>query len=362
MFNTLPPTPRHSWETPNRNTPADISLAGAQKREQDGIAAHNQLPQDTWTPGPGALLVEANKPDATLAVIDGYGMTPDGQVDHGEMTSALAVQASGLGESNLLRVDTSGGELPAITATNVGDQVDQFIESSYVSFTEMTTQAIGEIHENHPNITTISQSQGISGPKIVEGLASQAASNPELGLKLANELGQPGPVDWTQPVPQTMIAERVQDTLAASPEVAGALTSLQEQLASHPEVAYFESAGNDGVTQDRLLQAGFRFDDVWNGSPQSTSPLTQSVGAAIPLGGGAIPTVYSQQSHNDIAFNGQPNLTLDGQPLPPVQGTSYAAPQAAGLYNASPQAYERLRLQALPSLESENTLGAGLVY
>jgi len=363
---------------PNLSSPApDIHLGEAQQREQDALAAHTQNPQDTWTTGPAGLLLEANKPDATLAVIDTFGTAPNQKVDHGEITSALAMQASGLGESNLLRVDDSFSPFKPVTAQNFGDGLDQFIESRYAGFTHNTTAALKEIHENYPQINTISQSQGLSGPKLTGDIARHAQNDPNYALQLGQELGHPGPLDWNKPAPQRLIAERVQDTLAASPEVAGELTALRQELADHPEVAYFNSAGNDGQTQDLLSQAGFRFDPAWNGSPQSTSPLTQSVAAAMPIGPDAYPTTYSQRTLNDIAFDGRARVTVDGQPLcesatarpapllpwcAPFQGTSFAAPLAAGTYNADPQAYERLRMQALPPVEGATVLGTGMLH
>ena len=43
------------------------------------------------------------------------------------------------------------------------------------------------------------------------------------------------------------------------------------------------------------------------------------------------------------------------------EGNSFAAPRAAGTDNANPQAYERLRLQALPLLPGVDSLGPGLI-
>lgn len=383
MFNPLMMTPLGKPAClasclPNLNSPTpDIHLGDALQRENDALAALNQTPQDTWTPGPQGLLLEANKPDATMAVIDTFGIGPDLRVDHGEITSALAMQASGLGESNLLRVDTGGFPRKPVTGQSFGEGLDQFVENRYAGFTHNTTLALQEIHDNYPEINTISQSQGVSGPRLTNDVAQIALGDPRYALQLGQELGHPGPVDWAKPAPQRLIAERVQDTLAASPLVATELTSLREELASHPEVAYFNSAGNDGRTQDLLLQAGFQFDPAWNGNPQSNSPLTQSVAAALPVGPGSIPTLYSQRTDNSIAFDGRARVTVDGQPLcdstsprpaplqpwcAPMEGTSFAAPLAAGSYNADPQAYQRLLLQALPSMPGVDSLGTGLLH
>ena len=359
---------------PNLNSATpDIHLADAQKREKDARAAHHRDPQDTWVTGPEGLLLEAHKPDATLAVIDTYGVSRDQKVQHGEITSALAVQASGRQESNLLRVDNGGVKFPP----NKADSVDQYIETRYLGFTHATTTALQEIHDKYPKINTISLSQGLSGPRLTADLARRALKDPDYALKLAKELGHPGPIDWNQPASQKLIAERVQSTLEKSPKVATELLALRQELADHPKVAFFTSAGNDGETQGLLRRANFRFDPAWDGTPQGTSPLTQSVAAANLQGLGAGPTLYSQRTQNSIAFDGKARVTVDGRPLcelstdrpapllpwcAPLQGTSFAAPRAAGTYNADPIAYQKLRLQALPSVEADNTLGAGLLH
>lgn len=355
----------------------DISLADAQQREDDSLAAYYQAPQDTWVPGPQGLLVEANKPDATLAVIDGFGIGLDGQVEHGEITSALAMQASGTGESNLLRVDNGGVIYNPPPGTNFGDGLDQFIESRYAGVTHSTTVALQEIHDSYPQVNTISQSQGTSGPRLTGELAQNAQDNPAFALRLAQDLGHPGPLDFSNPLPQRLIAERVQDTLAASPQVAAELAALKEELADHPEVAFFNSAGNDGPTQDILRQAGFQFDPTWNGNPQSNSPQTQSIAAGRPNGLGSEATGYTQRTVNSVAFDGMAQVNVDGQPLcysltprpapqlpecTPQWGTSYAAPLAAGTYNSDPAAYQRLLMQALPPLPGQDILGVGFLH
>ncbi|MBN9415205.1 hypothetical protein ABS71_02390 [bacterium SCN 62-11] len=358
---------------PNLSSTPDIHLADAQKRQKDALAAHNQTAQQTWEKGPEGLLLEAHKPEATLAVIDTFGVSSEQNVHHGEITAALALQASGRNESNLLRVDNGGVKFP----TRKSDRLDEYIENRYTGFTHATTLALQEVHQKHPKINTISLSQGISGPRLTADLARRALKDPDYALKLAKDLGHPGPVDWNQPASQKLIAERVQSTLEKSPKVASELTALRQELADHPKVAFFSSAGNDGETQALLRQADFRFDPAWDGTPQSTSPLTQSVAAANLQGLGATPTLYSQHTPNSIAFDGKAKVTVDGRPLcevstdrpapflpwcAPHQGTSFSTPRAAGLYNADPVAYEKLRLQALPSVEGENTLGVGLLH
>ena len=363
---------------PNMNSPRpNIPLADAQQRHEDALAASYQSPQDTWVAGPQGLLVEANKPDATLAVIDSFGIGPDGQVSHGEITSALAMQASGTGESNVLRVDNGGVTYNSPLAANFGDGLDQFIESRYAAVTHSTTVALQEIHDKYPQVNTISQSQGTSGPRLTADLARIAQNNQGYALQLGKELDHPGPLDWSKPAPQRFIAERVQDTLAASPQVASELTSLKQELADHPDVAYFNSAGNDGQTQDLLRQAGFQFDPTWNGNAQSNSPQTQSIAAGKPLGSGSVATGYSQRTVNSVAFDGRAQVKVDGQPLcqsftarpapqlpecNPQWGTSFSAPLAAGTYNSEPLAYQRLLMQAMPPLPGQDILGIGFLH
>lgn len=381
---SIPPA-ASAWAASPRDS-VDISGEEAEQRALDRFVVFmgRGTEQTSWDSGPDGLLFEANKPEATLAVIDGFGVQMDPgtgavQPEHGEMTAALAMAASGKGEENLLRIDDS--------LSFGGDQgphsLEEVITSNYVRLTETTREALREIREHHPQVNTVVQSEGLNGPSITHHLLQVAQSNPGRGVSLAHELGLPTPVNWGSPGVQRVLAEHVQDTLASSTEVADARQALQDELGrSQGKFRYFNSAGNDGELQRQLESAGFTFDPSWAGNSQTVSPLTQSVAAAEPgigLNGqivGAVPSFYSQDTNNSIAFSGVANVTMDRQPVcqstlaqsiprRPLcgvyYGTSFAAPRAAGTYNRDPQTYDRLRLHALPPVAGTDTLGTGLL-
>ncbi|MBS2037951.1 hypothetical protein JST97_23395 [bacterium] len=369
------------------SAPAQVSSQEMIEREQDSVSIRKGQGEGhgSWTLGPGGNLFEAGKPDATLAVIDQYGIrfnpgTGHLAPDHGELVAALALQASGKGEDNLLRVDNATGTLrprQSLDSKNFGEQLDQGVAQRYANSANNLVEVLGEIYQHHPNITTITQSQGQNGPQLTEELVRVAQSDPAFGSRPASEVQLPEGVAWASPQALKLVAERVQRSLNSSPEVASALDRLHETLDSHPQVAYFNSAGNSGQTQRALEQVGFRFDPRWEGNFQTVSSRTHSIAAAYPARNGtATPAVYSQMGDQSVAFIGEAKVLLDGQPVcerevpaavprrpycVPFVGTSFAAPKAAGLYDADPIQYERLRLHSLPPGQGVDNLGVGLI-
>jgi len=362
-----------------------VQIDGDAARQREAELAPGQPLGPNWRATPGGLRFETDKPAATMAVIDGYGVTPDNQPDHGEITSALALRASGQGESNLLRVDTTGtpqisilSMLGTIDPNNFGATLDRSMAGIYAQQAATTTEALREIRLQHPSITTVSQSQGINGPSLTEALLNAAAGVPPFSAKLARELGLPESVDWTSPQAQLAVAQRVQGALSASPEAAQAQRNLGlEVQRSEGQFQYFNSAGNSGALQERLAAQGFQFDPQWSGNAPSGQPGVETVGAGRQIGPAlAVPAPYSQTTAATISANGTTGVTMDGREvcsavLPflaprlegclPYQGTSYAAPRAAGLFNADPIAFQRLRQHALPNLENGPELGAGML-
>lgn len=91
--------------------------------------------------------------------------------------------------------------------------------------------------------------------------------------------------------------------------------------------------------QDQLSEAGFQFDDVWNGNAQANSPHTQSVVAAFATPDGSQPTFHSQRTDNDVWMD---RLSAKPPTVASANPGVRPAPLAAGTYNANSQAYRRL--------------------
>lgn len=362
---------------PSPTTPDTVTLDGdaIRRREQELnlLSAGGQI-NPGWATVAGGLRVETHKPNATLAVIDGFGIELNPSTwrigpAHGEITSALALQASGSGESNLLRIDTGGLSFPPIDSTlPFGQNIDRFVTGAYTTTAQSTTDALREIRLNHPSITTVNQSEGMSGPSLVSLLAGQAGRDPEFAARLRNELGLPGDTNLQSPEAMVALANRVQHSLQNSPDVNRVQRNLDAELQrSQGHFTYVNSAGNSGQVQAFLADHGFTFDARFAGNAPAQNPLTQTVAATTTrttLGGETtLPAVYSQQIPSDWHADGevrpymdgfqvcgsiQPSLIPSAQACTPYEGTSFAAPRIAGELNADSLAFQRLMQQALP--------------
>lgn len=311
--------------------------------------------------------VEANKPDATVAVIDGFGT---GSGLHGESTSAMARTASGGNERNILRVerhiDLSAPSLSSIPAEGFGGGLDRYLQRSYTGFADSTRQTLENIRTHQPRVRDVSHSEGVNAPALSREVLTRAQEDPAFARNLARELGMPeSTTNWLgNPQAEVAVARRVQQGLASSPEVAASQDRLHAEIAEgRGSYTYFNSAGNDGDLQRRLASQGFAFEPRWAGNVQSLSPGTRSVAAGematAPDGTvRSVPAPYSQATPNSVAFPGANTATTGGWPIGD-RGTSYATPLAAGVHNRNPRGYERLLRNAVPPVD--NTLGAGLV-
>lgn len=362
-FLTPPPPPLNLLED-------RVHLDGDAIRQRDQqlqVGVDIYQPNPAWQSLPGGLRVQNGRPEATMAIIDGFGLQPSGQPAHGEGVAALAERASGQGESNLLRLDVGGvpsewaANFRSIHSENFSSDLDRLISRFYVGGANVATQGLREIREHHPNIRTVNQSMGVNGPSILANLAETSESFEPLRKDLARELGLPEDTHFnlTNPKALAALARRVQSGLQKSPEVAEARQKLEEELErGRGQYTYFNSAGNHGMYQMVLQREGFQFDREFRGNAPSNSPATQTVGAVGP--GGV--QIYSQQVPYNAVSNDRIRFEMDGQELCgeinpylipqreaclPHSGTSYAAPAVAGQHNRE-QALRRLQQQALP--------------
>ena len=315
--------------------------------------------------GRSDMRVEANKPNASMAVIDGFGMPGL----HGESTSAMARSASGGNDANILRVERPSGPatptLGSIPSEGFGTGLDGYLRNRYTSFADTTRQTLENIRTNQPRIRDVSQSEGVNAPALTREALIQAQNDPAFARNLARELGLPESTStWLgNPQAELAMARRVQRGLSSSPEVAASQDRLAQEIErGRGQYTYFNSAGNDGEIQQRLAGQGFTFEPRWAGNVQSTSGATRSVGAAIPdrtpVGSVARSTNYSQRSQASVAMPGENLATFLGRQLI-GDGTSFATPLAAGIHNRNPRAYERMLRNGPPPLD--NNLGAGLL-
>lgn len=357
---------------PQLSLPEDrVSLDGDAIRQRDRelqVGVDIYQPNPAWQSLPGGLRVQNGHPQATMAIIDSFGLQGPGQTPaHGEGVAALAERASGQGEANLLRLDV--GAIPdewaanfrSINRENFSSDLDRLISRFYVGGANVATQGLREIREHHPNIRTVNQSMGVNGPSILASLAETSERFEPLRQDLARELGLPEGTHFNLNNPQALaaLARRVQSGLQKSPEVAEARHKLEDELErGRGQYTYFNSAGNHGMYQTALQRTGFQFDPEFQGNAPSNSPATQTVGAVGP--GGV--QFYSQHVPYSTVGNDRIRFEMDGQELCgeinpylipqreaclPHSGTSYAAPAAAGLHNRE-QALRRLHQQALP--------------
>ncbi|MFN8610063.1 MAG: hypothetical protein U0931_21150 [Vulcanimicrobiota bacterium] len=370
------PLPFMAPARPSIHLPEDVvTLDGDSIRQRDrelqvGLDIYQANP--AWQSLPGGLRVQNGHPEATLAIIDLFGMQGPGNTPaHGEGVAALAQRASGQGEENILRLDV--GAVPSewavnfatINRENFSSDLDRLISRFYIGGATVATQGLREIREHHPNIRTVNQSMGVNGPSILANLAESSERFEPLRQDLCRELGLPAGTHFNLNNPEALaaLARRVQSGLQKSPEVAEARRNLQEELErGRGQYTYFNSAGNHGIYQTVLAQAGFQFDREFQGNAPSNSPATQTVGAVGPFG----VQPYSQNVPYAAVNNDQVRFELDGLQLCgqinpllipqreaclPHSGTSYAAPTVAGLHNRE-QALRRLRQQALPVSEA----------
>lgn len=311
--------------------------------------------------------VEANKPNATMAIIDGFG---PGAGFHGESTSAMARAASGGNEENVLRLsrsfNPSAPSLSRLPSEGFGAGLDHYMQRTYIDFSNSTRESLQNIRTHQPRIRDVSHSQGVNGPGLTQELLSQAESDPAFARNLARELGLPeSTTNWVgNPQAELAAARRVQRGLSGSQQV----QSAQEQLAAEIErgrgsYTYFNSAGNDGRIQRRLAAQGFQFEPRWAGNVQAASGATRSVAAADmrpgPLGAEGVSAPYTQVRPNSVAAAGANRATLGGELFLGQQGTSFATPFVAGTHNRNPRGYERMLRSTIPSMD--NNLGAGMV-
>lgn len=374
--------------------PIDSVEISAQAARERGLAKNGMIPQSqVWDRGPSGLLYEKDKPNATVAVLDTFGlsMIPGGAgigPAHGEVTSAIAVQSAGGNEEAILRVEVAGQASPltAPSPKEPSQQLDHMITNIYTSFADKTSEALKEIHSTRPSITTVSHSAGINAPQLSEDLWMMAHEQPEFASFLGKALGLPSDTDWSKPESALAIAERVQKTLANSSEVAASTERLEETLEGlEGKVRYFNSAGNGGQFQQMLSGQGFSFDAKWSGNGQNQSDLTETIASGIPCVSTKAPeklqacsAPYSQQTVADAAAPGGVLVTMDGIPMPsqildpdgpngpakPVPiflhtGTSNAVAVAAGLHGLNPKQYETLKANALEPVA--DNLGTGLL-
>ncbi|MFN8608709.1 MAG: hypothetical protein U0931_14325 [Vulcanimicrobiota bacterium] len=324
------------------------------------------LPQDVWTPTHSHLLVEKGKPEATMAVLDHFGLDPNRpglNPGHGEIVASIAMNEAGKGDGNIVRIDdrkVTAAPFPLANSKQFGKELRQFISTSYVQPAEAATASLKEVKARHPHVNTMVQSQGITPSGITEQLAGKALENQAFGDQLAKAVGLCPGVDWTNPDQQVALAKHVQKTLKGSPQAQKAVKELQAQLADG-KVKYFNSAGNDGLFQDHLARHGFKFDPELSGNIQGRARGTETVGATTIGPAGAMqqemPAPYSQRTQAvTLETNGDAHMSvwarmLDGMPVPmgsyDGDGTSFAAPGAAGRYNQNPKAFENLRRNSI---------------
>jgi hypothetical protein len=351
----------------------DINSQTADLRGKNADLANLNKPNPSWQRFGKALLVEPNKPKATLAVIDTYGLEHDGSPAHGEITSKLALQTAHKGEQELLRIDNSRSELPEVPdpkSKNFGRQLDRFIGEAYAGFTQETTAELREIAKNHPTVKTVSHSQVTSAPTLTQALWNLGAQDPELAKATMKELGLSQSTQWLSKETLAALAGRVEQSLDSSKQVSTALDGLRNQVQSMKDVNYFAAAGNSGEFQDILKQSGYTFKDKWSATAQYQAPGSLIVGSAKAGPKGAIGENYSQKSSVDLAGDGTVAVKLDGKQVcantnngncEPYMGTSFATPRLAGTNARDPLAFQKLMNQALPPMAGVRNLGIGLV-
>lgn len=378
-FPPLPRPPHPGLSTlPQQVDVVEIQHQPLDERAWAKAAVRHGLDQPTWQVTDSGLLLEQGKPQAKIAVMDTYGYgTQMWEAGHGELTSAVALRSSGLGEEDLLRVDNSLQQFPNLPdpkADNYGQALDSFLVDKYAGFAHTTADNIETIHRTHPSVTTISHSQGVSASDLTQELYEAALQDPTTAQALGRHLGLPeGSFSAEERSPQAAIAIAgyVQDTLRNSPEVdrlQGTLSNLDGK------VRYFASAGNGGDFQEFLRAGGFEFEPRFQGTLQNEVPLTETIGAARPLLSPsgermAVPESYSQRTQVDASALGSMLYRFDPdgpreqwQPyLARTEGTSISTPVASATHAASPQNYENAKKHALPPLGQNTEMGAGML-
>lgn len=355
-----------------------VSLDGAAVRRRESELEQTSGPeQSPWRLTDRGLKIESNKPEASFAVVDVFGTQANGRPDHGEVTSAVAVKAGQLDEQDLLRVDTQTMTLRAQALLPreddprpFGEKLDEVVTSLYTTGAEATTEAMQEIREHHPSISTVSQSQGLSAPKITE-IILNLGNSPQFAEDLRSELRLPPDTPLRQPEALVALAGRVQATLASSAAVKESRQSLNAELdLARGQRTYYQSAGNDGEIQGDLAKAGFQFDPEWVLAPASNHPNTITVGAGTAAGDLAEPTKYTQRAEVDFAMKATTLVRMDGQdvcsqpvgPCKPFEGSSFSTPLASGWLQNNPENVEKLPPeQILRPQPGSLGLGLGLI-
>lgn len=143
----------------------DIRSEDVVKRDLDRLRAYSNQVQQTWKKGEGGLLYERNKPEATVAVLDNHGIEFNQghpEVQHGELTSGLAGQATGKGERGVMRVDDTGSTrqpMPDPKSPTFDSDLKKSLVDNYLGPMKDATSALKELQAKHPNIKALSQSR-----------------------------------------------------------------------------------------------------------------------------------------------------------------------------------------------------------
>lgn len=216
---TLPPLPQDT-----------VVLGSVESRpENDLRLLAKGKAQNTWTSTPQGLLVEKNKPDATLVVLDQFysNETTEGRriPAHGAIDVALMRQSSGTGESNIGRIENTlvpskpqqfsaeskKGEPP------FGARLDRFITQKYNYSNQAIELGLKETPRSFPKAKTISVSEGTDANDLVKTLADIGSLDPKMGDALRNELRLPAGASFYSPESAVALAQRVQGALKKDP-------------------------------------------------------------------------------------------------------------------------------------------------
>lgn len=358
-----------------------VSLDGGAVRRRESELEQVSRPDQSapWRLTDRGVKIETNKPQASLAVVDAFGTQTSGRPDHGEITSALALKAGQLEEQDLLRVDIqtqtkrAQASMPGASDPRpFGEKLDAAISSFYTAGADVTTEAMQEIREHHPSISTVSQSHGASALTVTNSLLMMGQS-PEFAANLRSELQLPPDMPLRQPEALVALAGRVQATLSSSAAVEESRQSLNAELdQARGQRTFYQSAGNEGELQDELAKAGFQFDPQWVLAPAGNHPNTITVGAGIAQGDLGKPADYTQRAEVDFAVTATTFVEMDGQPVcgnpqstvpcQPFEGSSFSAPWGAGLFRNDPESAKKLpQGQTLPPQPGSLGLGWGLI-
>lgn len=307
--------------------------------------------------------------DNVVAIIDNFeGTLPGEDFSHGEYVEQILLDASGLSEDDVERYQNGGGTsldpLRNADEDEFGEELDLFIEDSFVNLLDDTSDNLEEILEDD-DIQVITQSQSMSEAKVTARLWEEAETNPEFREQLCRELGLPPNCD--DDVLLQALVDRVDHVREGSDRVQEAQERYDALTVEIDDrgIVYTVSSGNLGGFAQTMDELGVEGDSDFFHSAFDNGHTTV-VGATDGEGNPADFT--SPDAGAEVAMDGEGvEATVDGNPSS-RNGTSYSTPQVAALavrmLAANPDLSDEeveAMMEDAASGEHEATLGAGEV-